>query len=878
MDNIRADAPLLKHNPSALRKAWRGILTFLEIIGLKPETHEADHAAQLARFKLYHTEFRKLLTANNSFLETLAELDQKRTGGAFIDQAYVQRKIIRAVADAHGMVESLLTVSGGRYAALRESLARIAAELNSLCQAGSFAAPAELVLDLASIRASHADLVGGKMSNLGELRNTLGLPTPDGFAVTTEAYRLLCEEGGLRSWIQTQHLDLHTAEDIGRVSAELVEGIRTVRMPERLESAIAEAFSRLEDRFRSRPALAVRSSAVGEDSDLSFAGQFKSLLNVSGEGLVEAYLEVAASTYSSEAIHYRQLHHIPGETAEMAVGVIAMLDAAASGVVFSQDPNAPDSAQVLIQAVHGLGVSLVDGRTSPEVIRVSREGEPPDIIRTASGQASRFVTRPGAGIHEEPLDPALARTPCITDSEARQLARWALTLEAHFGSPQDVEWAVGPNRRLILLQSRPLRVLQVSTRKSRPEPGFPVLLDGGEVACPGVASGPAVHLDAGGDIDRFPEGSVLVARRSSPKFVRLMSKARAIVTDAGSTTGHMASLARELRVPTLLNTRAATQTIAPGAIVTVDAGNAYVYAGDVKARPTSELRFLESTLALMATLNLTDPQATSFTPENCRTLHDLARFIHEKSYAEMFGLGGQLGDFRAASFQLDVFLPIDLFIIDLGGGLKNPPKGRKVKPSHVSSVPMKAILNGMLDRRIPRFGARPMDMRGLFSVMMRHATTGPEDQQSFQAPCYALISDCYANYSARVGYHFSVLDAYCSPTPNKNYINLLFRGGAADQVRRSRRTLAIANILNHYGFTTTLNADVVIARLNKGSLEETRTQLEMIGRLLQFFRQMDAAMATDEHALIIQNAFLSGDFDLAIATGAKKETTAGTRT
>jgi pyruvate,water dikinase len=191
---------------------------------------------------------------------------------------------------------------------------------------------------------------------------------------------------------------------------------------------------------------------------------------------------------------------------------------------------------------------------------------------------------------------------------------------------------------------------------------------------------------------------------------------------------------------------------------------------------------------------------------------------------------------------------------------------------------MTAVLNGMLDKRIPRFGARPMDMRGLFSVMMRHATTSPEDQQSFQAPCYALISDCYANYSARVGYHFSVLDAYCSPTPNKNYINLLFRGGAADQVRRSRRTMAIANILSHYGFTTTLNVDVVIARLNKGSLEETRTQLEMIGRLLQFFRQMDAAMATDEHARIIQNAFLTGDYDLAIATGTKKETPAEERT
>ncbi len=447
---------------------------------------------------------------------------------------------------------------------------------------------------------------------------------------------------------------------------------------------------------------------------------------------------------------------------------------------------------------------------------------------------------------------------------------------------------VSPERKLTLLQSRPLRVLQYSAAKEPPEPGAELLLEGGEVACPGVGAGPAVHLDADGDVEAFPAGGVLVARRSSPKFVRLMTKAKAIVTDAGSTTGHMASLARELRVPTLLNTKTATRAIPPGTIVTVDAGSAYVYAGEVPAllerqlevlegqtdgvgaRMTAELEFLAKALAHMSPLNLTDPRAPSFAPDHCRTLHDLARFIHEKSYEVMFGLGEQLGDFRAASYQLDVYLPIDLFIIDLGGGFKATPKGQKVKPAQVASAPMRAILKGMLDKRIPRFGARPMDMSGLFSVMMRHATTSPEEQSSFQAPCYALISDCYANYSARVGYHFSVLDAYCSPTPNKNYINLLFRGGAADNLRRSRRTRAIANILKHHGFAVTLNADVVIGRLNKGSREETTVQLEMIGRLLQFFRQMDAAMATDDHARMIENAFLTEDFGLTVMTGEKK--------
>jgi phosphoenolpyruvate synthase/pyruvate phosphate dikinase len=183
---------------------------------------------------------------------------------------------------------------------------------------------------------------------------------------------------------------------------------------------------------------------------------------------------------------------------------------------------------VLTQAVHGLGVALVDGRTSPEVIRVALGAEPPQLTRTPSSQASRFVSLPGSGITEETLAPDAAAKPCISDAEAVQLARWALTLETHFGCPQDLEWAVSPERNLILLQSRPLRVLQYSAAKEPPKPNSTLLLEGGEVACPGVGAGPAVHLDADGDVEAFPAGGVLVARRSSPKFVRLMTKAAAV--------------------------------------------------------------------------------------------------------------------------------------------------------------------------------------------------------------------------------------------------------------------------------------------------------------------------------------------------------------
>jgi pyruvate,water dikinase len=266
--------------------------------------------------------------------------------------------------------------------------------------------------------------------------------------------------------------------------------------------------------------------------------------------------------------------------------------------------------------------------------------------------------------------------------------------------------------------------------------------------------------------------------------------------------------------------------------------------------------------SLILPLTLTEPNAPEFSPDHARTLHDLARYIHEKSYEAMFGLGEKMGDMRHSSYLLDVFLPLDLYLIDLGGGLAPPPKSKKVKPRHVISAPMKAILNGMLDKRLPRFGARPIDVGGLLSVMARHAMENPESDPSFRAPSYALISANYANFAARVGYHFSVVDTYCGFTPNKNYISFLFRGGAADAYRRNRRARTIAAILTEYGFAVRVDRDAVHARVNRTTRDDTVAHLEMIGRLLQFFRQMDAAMTSENAVIWVRDAFLRGDYDL----------------
>jgi len=340
-------------------------------------------------------------------------------------------------------------------------------------------------------------------------------------------------------------------------------------------------------------------------------------------------------------------------------------------------------------------------------------------------------------------------------------------------------------------------------------------------------------------------------------------------------------LAREFRIPTLLNTGLATRSIPRGTLVTVDASSGFVYEGEVESLLAQKkvmsaevsvgrrvgdepaLRLLEKVVQFIIPLRLTDPRSSTFSPDNCTTLHDLARYAHEMSYEEMFRMGGALGDFRPSSYYLDVFLPMELYIVDLGGGLEPPLQGRTVTPKHVKSIPLTALLKGMLDERIPRFGPRPMDVSGFVSVMMRHALTSPEQEQTFRDPCYAIVSDRYLNYTARVGYHFGVVDAYCGFTRNKNYVSFHFKGGAADRVRRSRRVQAIAAVLKEHGFSVVVSEDLVNARIRRGNRDETAEKLEMIGRLLQFFRQMDAAMTSDDSVKFFQDAFLSGNYSMA---------------
>jgi pyruvate,water dikinase len=870
---------------SWLGKAASHVGLFLEIIGLRSPGPGLAREAQLDRFRRHHTAFRRLLGANDSFLLGVAELDRTLVGGDAPDDARLRALALRMLADVSEVITCLNEIGDDRHAALWPPYRTLASDIQALCADEPAVLTADLALDLSCIDHRHADVVGAKMANLGEIKNHVGLPTPDGFALTVHAYEALRAACQVGAGDLGAHGELRTRDDEERLSERLVAALRTTQVPQAVVATVSMAYHRLCEREGRPCAVAVRSSALGEDELFSFAGQYETVLDVGRDALLDAWRQVAASLYSKSAIHYRRMQGLTEGRQAMPVGFVTMVPAIVSGIMFSRDPARPDRGHVVIQVAPGLGTRIADGSVIPQTIEVT--------LTDGAGT----IRRPGVNTEEpaaagspdelaEQMDILLERQRALlTDEEAVNLAHWARKLESHFGCPQDVEWAMGQGRALYVLQSRPLELAAFAAQDRPPVDGATLLVRGGEVACPGLGTGVAVHLDEDGDFAAFPQGGVLVVKRPSPRYVRLMGKVAAIVADTGSTTGHMASLAREFRIPTLLGTKQATHAIPAGSVVTVDAFSGHVYAGQVdipmtgggemppKHRHATRTRLLARRLSeLIVPLHLTDPRAPEFRPECCTTLHDITRYVHERSYEEMFRLGESLDDFRSAAFYLDVFLPVDLYIIDLGGGVSAPARGNRIKPSQVQSLPLAALLKGMLHPKIPRWGARPIDLGGFASVVIQHALTSPEQERSFRDPSYALVSDRYVNYTARVGYHFSIVDAYCGETTNKNYIHFLFRGGAADALRRGRRARAIAGILREWGFSVEMNGDSTDGRIHKMPKEEAIRIIEYVGRLMQFMRQMDVAMTSEAAVEEVKQAFLREDYGLdgLVATSPKR--------
>ncbi len=318
---------------------------------------------------------------------------------------------------------------------------------------------------LEALRRADEPRFGGKSASLGELI-AAGIPVPPGFALSASAFEAFLAEAGLADEIEAALAGLDAA-DVGALRAaagQIGERLRAAPLPDQVGAELDRRYAELGE---DEPPVAVRSSAVGEDSvEATFAGQQETFLWVRGAaGVREAVRDCWASLFSAEAIGYRAKMAAEGEPPAMGVAVQEMVDAEISGVMFTCNPVSGDPSTAAINASWGLGLAVVGGEVTPDEYRLSKvTGE---ILDSSIGpKAIEYRPDPGgAGMVRREVDAERQGRACLDEEQLRTLLELAKRVEEHFGAHQDVEWAIAGGGGPLLLQSRPV------TTAPKPAPG-----------------------------------------------------------------------------------------------------------------------------------------------------------------------------------------------------------------------------------------------------------------------------------------------------------------------------------------------------------------------------------------------------------------------
>lgn len=814
--------------------------------------------------------FMRLLSENHVALRVIAELQERAGGDDLFEIGYLRLNVETLSASVRTMIQQLDRLSGGQYPRLletyRELDGRVTAELTQRRPIPEDA----LTIPLSEITQERADSVGGKTAHLGEMRNRLGLPVPDGCAVSAYAYKRFIEDSGLAEEIDDRlaSLDTNDLAELEAASRWIQECIQSKDLPADLHEALTAGCTLLQGRGGIH-SLAVRSSAVGEGIESSFAGQYATFLNVPCTRLPEMYKEIVASKFAPRALFYLTNRGFRQEEIAMSVCCVEMIPARSSGVLCTTDPIDPGSDTMIINSRWGLGRALVTaGSLPPDFFRVSKADGEVVEQRIAHQERQLVVRAEGEGVEAIPVPEALREAPSLEPGQLRILVDHARRLEEHYGVPQDVEWVVDLEDRVFLTQTRKLALTPAETRGPRPDLSrYPLLLAGGDRASPGVGHGRVVLVERDEDLRRFPTRGVLVSRTTSTRFVTVMNKTSAIITDEGRAAGHMASLAREFRVPALVNTRVAREVLQPGMEVTVDATQREVYEGRVDEllrqpgtrrgifKDTPAYAALQRILPDIAPLHLVDPAGQNFTQDACRSFHDLTRFCHQKAMQEMYRLAEEAARHMDQACRIRASIPLDVYVLDLGGGVEGTPE-RVIEPERITSLPMHAFWAGLTSIAWP---APKPTVKGFLSVVA-HTVADPELQKRLEEKSLAIISREYMNFSLRLGYHLSTVEGLLTPAREDSYLRFYFHGGAASAERRLRRARLVERIVDHYGFHVHRQGETVEAILTQCDRETLEKHAEMLGRLTVYTKQLDMAMFNDSIVDVFAEEFLHGQY------------------
>lgn len=429
-------------------------------------------------------------------------------------------------------------------------------------------------------------LVGGKCANIGELMVKVGVPVPNGFAITARGYKFYLKKNKVERQIRRQlrGLDTKNVRQLMERGAAIRQLIRSAEMPPSLEKEILRAYKKM-----GRSYVSVRSSATAEDlPGASFAGQQETYLNVIGnEELIKRVKDCFASLFTNRAISYRVDKKFSHFKVAISVAVQKMVrsDLACSGVVFTIDPDSGHPSFVMLNGSWGLGDYIVQGKVNPDTFLVFKPSL--TIIEKILGKKRRKLIRGVKGNVDKKTSKRERASFILSDKEIKQLADWCIKIERHYKMPMDIEWAKdGVNKRLYVLQARPetVHALRKNVIETYRLKGRGKLLVRGEAVGRKIGHGKVNVIKTTAGITSFRRGQVLVTEMTGPDWEPIMKFASAIVTDRGGRTCHAAIVSRELGIPCVIGTGNATKKLREKQKITVDCseGEGRVYDGFLK--------------------------------------------------------------------------------------------------------------------------------------------------------------------------------------------------------------------------------------------------------------------------------------------------------
>ncbi len=815
-------------------------------------------------FTTIFARFQDILELNNQILDLMATVSNKLSGDYIFDRNYIETSSHLMADLTAKLISNFNILTHGKYRRLNDVFRRINRDIEQEL-AGKLVIPeTDYVIPYRSLTRDFSEVAGGKNSNTAELKNQLGLTVPHGFAITTRAFKAFLEYNNLTEKV---NIILHAWRGRDKTTGQASNEIRQLIDKGKIPPDVQKAFNWGLDNLKTysddkKLGLAVRSSALGEDSEHSFAGQYDSFLNIFPENLGDNYKAVLSSTYSESAMEYRLQKNFSEQEVAMAAACQMQINAKASGVIYTLDPVSPERRVLLITGTWGLGAPLVSGKVYGDSFTVLRKSGHDilelDIVR----KKEALVPDVKEGCIFKKVAREMQTMATLSEAQVKFLAETALAVERYFKKPQDIEWCLDQDDVFYILQARQLNIAKkissIVDEISSVVQKYPVIFSKkGAIVQKGIALGKVFVVKDEEDLAKFPnEGAILVTHQFSPILARVVKKAHGIITDVGSPTGHMASIAREFSVPSIVNTKIATNLLTNGEEITVDAEENVIYKGRIEELSLYEFshdnieeyyeyRLLRRILKRISPLNLVDPKANNFNPQGCETFHDITRFIHEKAVKTLREVKFYNKRSDIPARQLDSATPLDLMMIDIGGGLKENAGSKKVRENEIACLPMAEFLKGI--NAPGAWDNEPMsvDFGSFMSSMTRTFSTGASSPKAI-GQNLAVMSKEYVNISLRLGYHFSMIVAYISKKINNNYAYFRFNGGVTDPVRRGRRAKFIGRTLEKQGFFVDIRNDLMVARIKKISEESLKEKLYLIGKMVSFTRQLDVKMVDDD--------------------------------